>query len=172
MVARTEKIILPVNENPTLLERDGRRRVVIETVAPEIDGGRFAIKRVVGERVVVEADIFADGHDSLAAVLKFRAAENSEWSETPMEFLANDRWRGAFTVKKLGNYSYTIEAWVDEFKSWQKNFQKKTAAGQGASTELQAGVKWIEAAAQRATARCVGAGRYVASGIEPRRLHT
>ncbi len=155
MVAGTEKIILPVKENPTLPEGDGRCRVVIENVAPEIDGGRFAIKRVVGEHVVVEADIFADGHDSLAAVLKFRAAENSEWSETPMEFLANDRWRGEFTVTKLGNYFYTIEAWVDQFKSWQKNFQKKFAAAQNISVELQAGVKWIKAAAQRATARDV-----------------
>jgi starch synthase (maltosyl-transferring) len=153
MVARTKKIILPVNENSTLPEREGRCRVVIENVTPEIDGGRFAIKRVVGEGVAVEADIFADGHDSLAAVLKFRTAENSEWSEIPMEFLANDRWRGEFTVNKLGNYFYTIEAWVDRFKSWQKNFQKKIAAGQSISIELQAGVKLIEAAAQKATAR-------------------
>jgi starch synthase (maltosyl-transferring) len=153
VVARTKKIILPVNENLTLPEREGRCRVVIENVAPEIDTGRFAIKRVVGESVVVEADIFADGHDSLAAVLKFRAAENSEWSETSMEFLSNDRWRGEFFVTKLGNYFYTIEAWVDQFKSWQKNFQKKIAAGQNISIELQAGAKWIEAAAQRASAR-------------------
>ena len=80
--------------------------MVIENVAPEIDGGRFAIKRTIGERVMVEADIFADGHDLLAAVLKFRAAENSEWSETPMELLSNDRWRGEFTVTKFGNYFY------------------------------------------------------------------
>jgi starch synthase (maltosyl-transferring) len=153
MVARTEKIILPVNENPTLPEREGRQRAVIENVAPEIDGGRFAIKRIVGERVVVEADIFADGHDSLTAILKFRAAENSEWSETPMELLSNDRWRGEFAVTKPGNYFYKIEAWVDQFKSWQKNFQKKIAATQNISVELQAGVKLIEAAAQRATAR-------------------
>ena len=141
-----------MNENPILPEREGRCRVVIENVTPEIDGGRFAIKRVVGERVVIEADIFVDGHDSLSAALKFRAAENSEWSETPMEFLVNDRWRGEFVVTEAGNYFYTIEAWVDQFKSWQKNFQKKIAAGQSISIELQAGVKWIEAAAQRATA--------------------
>jgi starch synthase (maltosyl-transferring) len=66
VVAGTKKTILPVNENPTLPEREGRRRMCIENVAPEIDGGRFAIKRVIGECVVVEADIFADGHDSLA----------------------------------------------------------------------------------------------------------
>lgn len=142
-----------MNENSTFLEREGRRRVVIENVAPEIDAGRFAIKRTVGERVVVEADIFADGHDSLAAVLKFRADKNLEWSETPMELLTNDRWRGEFVATELGNYFYTIEAWVDQFKSWQKDLKKKLGAGQNVSVEIKAGAKWIEAAAQRATAR-------------------
>ncbi len=142
-----------MNENPTLPEREGRCRVVIENVAPEIDDGRFAIKRVAGERVVVEADIFADGHDSLTAILKFRAEDILEWSETPMTFLANDRWRGEFAVTKLGNYFYTIEAWVDQFKSWQNSFRKKIAAGQNISLELQLGVIWIESAAQRATAQ-------------------
>ena len=101
---------LPVNESPIFAEREGRRRVVIENVRPEIGAGRFAIKRVVGERVVVEADIFADGHDILSAVLKFRAKENPEWTETPMEFMDNDRWRGEFVVTQLGYYFYTIEA--------------------------------------------------------------
>ncbi|HEY3931287.1 MAG TPA: alpha-1,4-glucan--maltose-1-phosphate maltosyltransferase, partial [Verrucomicrobiae bacterium] len=143
-----------MNENRTFPEQEGRRRVVIENITPEIDAGRFAIKRVGGERVVVEADIFTDGHDSLAAVLKFRAAENAEWAESPMEFLVNDRWRGEFAVTKLGNYFYTIEAWVDQFKSWQINLQKKIEAGQNnISIELQIGAKWIEAAARRATAR-------------------
>lgn len=134
-------------------EQEGRCRVVIENVAPEIDAGRFPIKRVVGERVSVEADIFADGHDSLAAVLKFRAEENSEWNETPMFFLKNDRWRGEFVVATLEKYFYTIEAWVDPFKSWQKNLQKKIEAGQNVSIELQMGAKLIESAAQRAAAR-------------------
>ena len=141
-----------MNENSTLAER-GRCRVVIENVAPEIEAGRFPIKRVIGENVVVEADIFADGHDSLAAVLKFRAEENPGWSETPMESLANDRWRGEFVTAKLGNYFYTIEAWVDQFKSWQADLQKKLAAGSDVSIEMQAGAKLIETAAQRATSR-------------------
>jgi starch synthase (maltosyl-transferring) len=142
-----------VNENPTFSEREGRRRVVIENVAPEINAGRFAVKRVVGERVTVEADIFADGHDSLAAVLKFRAEKNSEWTEAPMKFLANDRWRGEFAVTELGNYFYTIEAWVDQFKSWQADLQKKLGAGQEVSVEMQAGAKMVEIAVQRAAAR-------------------
>jgi starch synthase (maltosyl-transferring) len=142
-----------VNENQTLSEGEGRRRVVVENVTPEINAGRFAIKRIIGERVVVETDIFADGHDSLAAVLKFRAEENPEWDETPMEILVNDRWRGEFTVTKLGNYFFAIEAWTDQFKSWQADLQKKLEAGQDVSIEMLAGIKLIETAAQRATSR-------------------
>ena len=151
MVAGTEKIILPVNENSTLPEREGRCRVVIENVTPEIDGGRFPIKRAIGERVKVEADVFTDGHDSLSAVLKFRAEKNPGWTETPMESLANDRWRGEFVVIEPGNYFYTLEAWVDQFKSWQKDLQKKLDAGQNVCVELQVGAVLIEKTAQRAT---------------------
>jgi starch synthase (maltosyl-transferring) len=141
-----------VKENFTFTEV-GRRRVAVENVIPEIDAGRFAIKRTIGESVVVEADIFADGHDSLSAVLKFRAGKDSGWSETPMIFLANDRWRCEFIVTQLGNYFYTIEAWVDQFKTWQADFSKKLEAGQNVSVELQTGAKLIETAAQRAMAR-------------------
>lgn len=127
--------------------------MVVENVTPEINAGRFAIKRIIGERVVVETDIFADGHDSLAAVLKFRAEESPEWDETPMEILVNDRWGGEFTVTKLGNYYFTIEAWTDQFKSWQADLQKKLEVGQDVSIEMLAGIKLVETAAQRATSR-------------------
>ena len=87
--------------------------MVIEKVTPEIEGGRFPIKRVLGERVVVEANIFADGHDSLAAVLKFRAEENPAWSETPMELLANDRWRCDFFTTELGDiFTRLKHGWI------------------------------------------------------------
>jgi starch synthase (maltosyl-transferring) len=138
-----------VIENSISTKQDCRR-VVIENVAPQIDAGRFAIKRTVGERVLVDADIFADGHDSLAVVLKFRAEKDPEWSEMPMNVLANDRWRGEFAVTRLGNYFYTIEAWVDQFKTWKADLQKKLKAGQSVSVELQTGAKLIETAAQRA----------------------
>jgi Domain of unknown function (DUF3416) len=81
---------------------DGRRRAVIERVSPEIDAGRFPIKRVSGETVRVEADIFADGHDTLCAVLKFRPGAALEWSEIRMEPLINDRWQASFLVAALG----------------------------------------------------------------------
>jgi starch synthase (maltosyl-transferring) len=128
-------------------------RAVIENVTPEIDGGRFAVKRTVGEKVIVEASIFIDGHDRVSAILKFRHETNSLWSEAPMQLLTNDRWRGEFAVSELGKYFYTIEAWVDRFKSWQANFQKKLNAVQDVSVETQTGVKLIETVAQRAPAR-------------------
>src|SRR5213080_2358264 len=97
---------------------EGRSRVVIEGVSPEIDCGAFPIKRIAGDRVVVEADAFTDGHDAISCVLLYRKESDSTWSEAPMEFLVNDRWRGSFTVAELGRYHYTLVAWVDHFKSW------------------------------------------------------
>ncbi len=149
---REEKMFLPAAENFTVPAREGRCRAVIENVAPEIDAGRVFIKRTVGETVTVEADIFADGHDSLSAVLKFRFGKDSEWVETPMVLLANDRWRGQFAAAKAGSYFYTVAAWVDHFKSWQQKLQKKIQARQNISAELQTGVAMIEAAARRAPA--------------------
>src|SRR5437868_13415595 len=105
-------------------------RVVIEGVAPEIDCGRFPIKRTVGEEVAVSADIYAEGHDLLGAVVKFRPAGAREWSESPMEPLVNDRWTGRFTAGSVGRCEYTIEAWVDHFRSWLKELTKKSEAGQ------------------------------------------
>ncbi|GIX47338.1 MAG: hypothetical protein KatS3mg131_1549 [Candidatus Tectimicrobiota bacterium] len=81
---------------------EGRQRVVIEGVKPEIDSGRFPIKRTVGEEVVVEADIFADGHDVLAAVLRYRPGHAAAWQETPMAPLVNDRWRGPLYRRRAG----------------------------------------------------------------------
>ena len=88
-------------------EKDGRVRVIIEGVSPEVDGGRFPAKRTIGDKVRVEADIFTDGHDSIAARLLFKPAGATGWHEVPMQALVNDRWTGEFTVSELGRYSYT-----------------------------------------------------------------
>ncbi|HJU62595.1 MAG TPA: maltotransferase domain-containing protein, partial [Candidatus Binatia bacterium] len=90
---------------------EGRSRVVIENVKPEIDCGRFAAKRTVGEPMTVEADIFADGHDALSARLLYRREGISRWTEIPMQPLPNDRWRGTFEVAEVGDYYYTVQAW-------------------------------------------------------------
>ncbi|MBN1141834.1 MAG: alpha-1,4-glucan--maltose-1-phosphate maltosyltransferase [Deltaproteobacteria bacterium] len=127
-----------------------RQRVVIESVTPEIDGGRFPIKRVEREEVTVEADIFADGHDLLCCRLLYRRAEEPEWAEAPMTPLANDRWRGRFRVAGLGSYLYTVTGWIDRFGSWRRDLQKRIAAGQDVAMELLIGADLVAAAGNRA----------------------
>jgi starch synthase (maltosyl-transferring) len=128
-----------------------RKRIVIEGVDPEVDGGRFPVKRVVGDKVVVEADIFADGHDVLSAVLLYRKEGDPNWAKSPMEFLVNDRWRGSFIVNEPGRYQYTLIAWVDRFKTWQQSLKKKVDAKQDTLVDFLEGVQLIEEASQRAT---------------------
>jgi len=128
----------------------GRRRVIIEGVQPAIDAGRFPIKHTIGERVVVEADIFADGHDLLSAVLCYRLARAALWTEVFMVPLDNDRWQGHFVVSQLGRYFYTVQAWVDHFATWHQALRKRVAAGQAVKSELLVGADLIEAASQRA----------------------
>ena len=103
-------------------------RAVIEAVAPAVDGGRFPIKRVLGEEVVVEADCFADGHDELACLLLYRRDSDAAWESVPMVALGNDRWRAAFTVDTIGAYRYTVTAWVDAFLSWRHDFARRVDA--------------------------------------------
>jgi len=130
---------------------EGRRRVMIEGVTPEIDAGRFPIKRIAGDRVVVEADVFTDGHDALSCLLLYRHESAAGWTEVPMEPLVNDRWCGELTVTELGRFRYTVLAWVDHFKSWQRDLAKRVEARQDVSVELLIGAAMVEAAAARAT---------------------
>jgi starch synthase (maltosyl-transferring) len=126
--------------------------IAIERVEPEIDCGRFPIKRIAGDRVIVEADIFAHGHDAIACALLYRFEGEGRWSEAPMEPLANDRWRGSFRVERLGRYLYTIEAWPDRFATWRRDFEKRAAAGAFDRTDLVIGADLVAAAAARASA--------------------
>jgi starch synthase (maltosyl-transferring) len=126
-------------------------RVIIEGVHPEIDCGRFPIKRTVGEEVVVSADIYAEGHDTLAAILKHRPAGAEAWAEVPMTPLVNDRWTGRFTVADQGRHEYTIEAWVDRFASWRKELTKKWEAGQDVASELLEGAEFVREGVGRAS---------------------
>jgi starch synthase (maltosyl-transferring) len=126
------------------------RPVIIEHVDPEIDGGRYPIKRTSHESVVVSADIYTDGHDLLAAVLRYRHTADTAWSEVPMRLLVNDRWSGSFQVTKVGGYEYTLEAWIDRFGSWHRDFKKKVDAGQDVSVDVLIGAELIEQAGKRA----------------------
>jgi starch synthase (maltosyl-transferring) len=115
----------PAADSPQAASSDGRQRAVIEKVTPEVDAGRFSIKRVKGERVIVEADAFADGHDVLRCLLRYRREQDQVWTEADMAPLVNDRWRGEFAVTEIGRYRYTVTAWVDHFLSWRHDFERR-----------------------------------------------
>jgi starch synthase (maltosyl-transferring) len=119
-------------------------------VAPEVDGGRVPAKRTVGEQVVVEADIFADGHDALTCVMRYRHESTPTWTEVPMAPLVNDRWRADFPLGELGRYYFTVEGWIDPFETWSRQFAKRVEAGQDVTLELEVAARMVEAAASRA----------------------
>ena len=133
------------------LQRLAPRRVAIEKVAPELDGGRFPVKRIVGEILTVEADILADGHDRLAAVVRYRFAADEEWSEAPMRLVDNDRWAGSLPLTRNGRYHYTIDAWRDLFASWRIEVGKKHDAGVPVGLELIEGRTLLARTAETAT---------------------
>jgi starch synthase (maltosyl-transferring) len=130
-----------------------RRTVVIENVAPLVDGGRYPVKREVGMPLEVTADIFKEGHDVLRAFLKYRRADEPDWRESPMRFVDNDRWAGAFTPTDNTRYLYAIEAMIDAFRSWLADFAKRVDAGQDVASELKEGLALVRGAAGRATGK-------------------
>jgi starch synthase (maltosyl-transferring) len=129
----------------------GRCRVMIEAIQPCVDGGRYPVKRVTGEVVTVEADVFADGHDRLAVVLQWRREQEETWQERPMTGLVNDRWRAAFRVGDPGVYRYRVVGWVDAFQSWRHDLEKRVTAGQEVGVDLRVGSRWVKQAAARAS---------------------
>ncbi|MGH7504775.1 MAG: maltotransferase domain-containing protein, partial [Longimicrobiales bacterium] len=127
--------------------------MVIEGVRPEIDCGRFPIKRSIGEAVTVEADVFTDGHDSVACRLLWKHRSARAWKETPMAPVGNDRWRASFHVEQLGRYQYTLDGWLDPYYTWRHDLAKRVAAGQDVDIDLLIGADLLEAAAARARGR-------------------
>ena len=153
--ARLEEAVQPAAEPRDAGGRlDARllRRVIVEGLHPEVDAGRFPIKRTAGEEVVVGADLFTDGHDTLAAALLHRRSGAAAWQETPMASLGNDRWQARFRVDDLGTYEYTVEGWVDRFGSWRHEVSKKFAAAQGLKSELLEGAALIRETLDRVPA--------------------
>jgi starch synthase (maltosyl-transferring) len=108
--------------------------VVIENIDPCIDGGRYPIKRVVGQDLKVSADVFKEGHDQVSVNLKWRKVGQADWYQTPMRPLENDRWEAVCHFIENALHEFTIEAWEDHFKSWQVEYAKKFGAG---NTELR-----------------------------------
>src|SRR3954449_13375421 len=133
---------------------DGRKRVIIEGVSPEVDDGRFPAKRVEGETVLIEADVFADGHDLIGAVGLHRHQSEKKWREVRMRPLVNDRWQCEITVDRLGFHYFTIEGWIDHFLTWHRDLHKRVAAQQSdLDVQLTIGLRMICGAIERANKR-------------------
>ncbi|HEX8695505.1 MAG TPA: alpha-1,4-glucan--maltose-1-phosphate maltosyltransferase [Longimicrobium sp.] len=129
---------------------DASRKVVIECVQPELDCGRYAVKREVGDVVEVSADIFKEGHDAIAAAVRYRPEDEKRWRETRMRFFDNDRWKGAFLVDRNCRWLFTVVAWTDWFGTWQSDLRKKYDAGQNVVLELFEGAQLIATSAAQA----------------------
>ena len=120
------------------------RRVIIDDVAPQIDGGRFRAKRVVGEPIVVEADVLTDGHDRVAAVVRHRREGDADWTDVPMVPLGNDRFAATFEVDAVGRYEFTVEAWVDRFVTWRSDLVTRLAADSATDVDLTIGADLLD----------------------------
>jgi starch synthase (maltosyl-transferring) len=107
---------------------EGRARVVIEEIKPQVDCGRYPVRRIVGDRIEVSAAIFSDGHDHVSAQLLYRHEQDAEWNETPLTALPNDLWSGSFVVDRLGMWSFTLRGWVDHFDTWCADLRKRLEA--------------------------------------------
>ena len=129
---------------------EGRSRVVIENVEPQINCGLFAIKRIIGDLVAVEADVFGDGHDHVRARLLWKQEGASSWESVDMRPLGNDRWRAEFTVDKIGRYRYTLVGEVDHFETWQSDLKKRVEAGQDLAVPFATGAALLDQVQPRA----------------------
>ncbi len=133
-------------ETARRMRRLAEARIAIEAVAPEVDGGRFAAKRVAGETVAIEADIFCDGHDRIAAAVKLRGPADKAWRAIPMQPLDNDRWRALALLDEVGRHRFVIEAWRDLYASWRHDTLRKREAGQSLALEAQEGLDLLQRA--------------------------
>ena len=128
-------------------------RVIIEAVHPQVDGGRFPIKRVIGEKVSVSADIYQEGHNKLAALLKVRKIGTKNWQESPMTQGDNDRWFGEFSVTAIGRWEYSIEAYTERYLSWVDEITKKSVPGANLKSELLEGLVILKQSASNANGK-------------------
>ena len=129
-----------------------RRRVSIDRVGPEVDGGRFAVKRVRGDEVVVEADIVCDGHEELDCRLHVRHGETGQWTVVPMECVGNDLWKASFIADRIGLWHYFLTARIDAFGTWLRDLGRREQAGDNLQVDLIAGSQIVAAAAHTAPA--------------------
>ena len=143
--------------------------IIIENVQPVVNCGRYAVKREAGDTLTVTADIFKDGHDRIAAMLKLRERGSRTWDETPMKLVDNDRWSGAVLLRQPGFFEYTIEAFPNDWQSWLEDTAKKIAAGLDVALEFREAEAMLrDTASRRPDDREVaGALRALGSELSP-----
>jgi len=142
-------------------------RIVIDRVGPSVDGGRYPIKRIVGDTLQVEAIAYRDGHDLLTGRVRYRGPGDRGWRTVPLQYdIHFDRLRGAVTLDRVGSWRFTVEVWTDRFASWRADLQKRAGAGQEVGTELREGVELILEAARRARGRPAAVLRASARQLE------
>lgn len=127
----------------------GKARVVIEQVKPSIDGGAFPVKREPGEKVLVQANIFGDGHDQIQAILKYRKTGKAKWLEISMKHISNDTYQAEILVQEPGLFEFTVLAWIDHGLTWLNGFAKKAAAKEPLQVEIALGRAFLEKIAQK-----------------------
>jgi starch synthase (maltosyl-transferring) len=134
----------PETASERRMHYQGKKRVVIENVRPQVDCGAFPAKRALGETAEIKADILLDSHDALRAVLMYKKQGEENWREKEMALTVNDLWTASFQVDEMAVYVFTVKAWVDHYRSWLHGLQKKYTAGKDISTELKDGAKIID----------------------------
>ncbi|GGI20974.1 alpha-1,4-glucan--maltose-1-phosphate maltosyltransferase [Oxalicibacterium faecigallinarum] len=141
--------LAPVAQTPSggknaVIRATRNARVAIEQISPVVDHGRFAAKRIAGSVIEVEADIFGDGHDKLAASVLWRPADDKQWQRVPMRLIDNDRWRAVLPLQRIGRHFFMVEAWRDNFATFRDELEKKHNAGLNVSLELLEGRLLVE----------------------------
>ena len=149
-MSRPAPVLRPRSARPAPAQAVDIPRVAIEAVTPLVDGGRFPVKRTVGDLLAVEADVFTDGHGKLGVALLWRAADERNWREVRMVALGNDRWIATFPLVRLGRHQFVVEAWMDVFATYRDELTKKHDAGIDVGLEIEEGRRLVVAAAERA----------------------
>ncbi|MBY0432919.1 MAG: alpha-1,4-glucan--maltose-1-phosphate maltosyltransferase [Cyclobacteriaceae bacterium] len=126
---------------------NGKLRVLIEHIQPQVDEGLYPAKRTVGERVDITAHIFGDGHDHIRAEVVYRFGKQGEWTSVEMQPTVNDEWRASFNATQKGSYFFKVRAWIDHFDTWYDGFKKKASANVDVKTELMEGAEFLRAVA-------------------------
>ncbi|WP_241671148.1 alpha-1,4-glucan--maltose-1-phosphate maltosyltransferase [Dankookia rubra] len=145
-------------------------RIGIEAVSPAVEDGRFPVKRIVGEVVEVTCDLICDGHDQLGAVLQWRAADETQWTECRMTPLGNDRWMARFPLERMGRYAFAVETWRDAFATFRYELEKKHAANVPIGLELEEGRILVTKAGQRAGGALSDLAERLQGAADPERL--